>query len=243
MDDRYTAVVFTSQRRRTPAADTDGYAEMAVRMEELARRQPGFRGLESVRNTDGLGITVAYFDSDQHARDWKQHPEHLEAQRLGRDRWYEWYELRVASVEREYGWRREPGVLHHIALPADWEAARAAGEYTVSTRGRSLREEGFIHCSFERQVDTTANAFYGDLDELVLLRIDPALIGSEVVVEPPYPGAPDDFPHVYGAVPVTAVVSATPWRRPPDGAWSILDAEPGQGPLKTASPDVPSRPA
>ena len=101
MDERYTAVVFSSQRRTGPDAEHDGYEEMAARMFELASRQPGYRGIESVRGPDGRGITVAYFDSDQHARNWKQHPEHLEAQRLGRERWYESYELRIAECGRE----------------------------------------------------------------------------------------------------------------------------------------------
>lgn len=107
----------------------------------------------------------------------------------------------------------------HLALPEDWDDAVAAGEYRVSTRGTSLESEGFIHCSFPRQVETVANLFYGDLDALVVLHVDPSRLESDVVVEPPFDGAPDRFPHVYGPIPVDAVVAVTPWRRDTDRPW------------------------
>ena len=100
-----------------------------------------------------------------------------------------------------------------MAMPDDWAAAQASGEYRMSTRGVTLDQEGFIHCSFDHQVEGTANRFYADVDELVLLRVDPALVGGEVVVEPPFPGAVEHFPHVYGPIPLTAVVATTRWRR------------------------------
>lgn len=72
-------------------------------MMELAASQPGFLGVESVRGTDGFGITVSYWSSAQAVSDWKAHIEHLAAQDMGRREWYEHYELRVAKVERAYG--------------------------------------------------------------------------------------------------------------------------------------------
>ena len=95
--------------------------------------------------------------------------------------------------------------LYHLALPGDWAAAQAAGEYTTSTRGRSLAEEGFIHCSFHRQVAATAARFYADVDDVVLLRIDPARLGVPVVVEDLFDTG-EAFPHVYGPIPLGAVV-------------------------------------
>jgi heme-degrading monooxygenase HmoA len=100
----YVAVIFTS--RRTPAED--GYGETAGRMEALAREQPGFLGIESVRAIAGagestLGITVSYWATDEAARAWKRVAEHREAQRAGRDRFYEAYSVRVANVTRAYG--------------------------------------------------------------------------------------------------------------------------------------------
>jgi uncharacterized protein (DUF952 family)/heme-degrading monooxygenase HmoA len=220
MDDRYTAVVFTSRRRQDASAADDGYDEMALRMEHLARQQPGFRDILSVRGADGVGVTVATFDTERDAAAWKRHPEHLDAQRLGRERFYEWYELQISEVTRAYGWQRAARIFH-IALPDDWEAAQRSGEYTASTRGRSLSEEGFIHCSFADQVEATANRYYADLDELMLLTIDPSLLGSELVVEDPFPGAPQRFPHVYAPIPVAAVVETTAWRRERDEPWTV----------------------
>lgn len=95
------AVIFTSRR----GVDHDAeYSAMAVRMEELAREQPGFIDLVSVRDpVTRVGITVATFVDDAAARAWKAHAEHQEAQRRGRAEFYEWYRVTVAEVIREYG--------------------------------------------------------------------------------------------------------------------------------------------
>ena len=93
----YYAVIFSSHR--TPG--DHGYGAMAERMMELAARQPGFLGVESVR--EDLGITVSYWESLEAIRNWKRDAEHLEAQRLGREQWYSTFRVRVARVEREYG--------------------------------------------------------------------------------------------------------------------------------------------
>ena len=111
--------------------------------------------------------------------------------------------------------------LYQAALPADWEAALATGSYTTSTRGRSLDEVGFVHCSYRRQVEAVADRGYRDVADLVLLRIDAARLTAAVVDEPPEPGAAERFPHVYGPVPVGAVVEARPWRRDDDGRWRL----------------------
>lgn len=95
----YYAVVFTSVRT---GEDDDGYAAMADRMVELAAQQPGFLGVESVRE-GAPGITVSYWRDLASIRQWRRQAEHREAQRLGRDRWYERYRIRVCRVEREYG--------------------------------------------------------------------------------------------------------------------------------------------
>jgi heme-degrading monooxygenase HmoA len=92
----YYAVIFTSMRQ-----DGDqGYAEMARRMVDLAREQPGFLGIESVR--DGLGITVSYWASTEAIQAWKANVFHREAQTRAVD-WYAAFRVRVCKVEREYG--------------------------------------------------------------------------------------------------------------------------------------------
>jgi len=101
----YYAVIFSSQRNTN---DDAGYGAMAERMVELAQQQPGFLGMESTRGADGFGITVAYWDSEDAIRAWRQHAEHTAAREQGRRDWYDHFELRVAKVERAYGWNRSP---------------------------------------------------------------------------------------------------------------------------------------
>ena len=100
----YYAVIFTSVR--TPD-DPDGYAATAERMVELAAGMPGYLGVESARGPDGLGITVSYWSSLEAIAAWRRDAEHKEAQRLGRQRWYGQFRLRVTRVERDYGFERE----------------------------------------------------------------------------------------------------------------------------------------
>ena len=110
----------------------------------------------------------------------------------------------------------------HIAMPEDWAGAFTFGEYRVSTRGMSLDEVGFIHCSTIDQVEDTANRFYGDVTELVLLTIDPLVVPSPIRWEPPSPGAPELFPHIYGPLPIAAVNLSTFWMRTGE-EWQLPD--------------------
>ena len=92
----YYAVIFSSLR----SDNHDGYTETAARMVELAAQQPGFLGVESVRET--LGITISYWRDLDSIRQWKRQAEHLQAQKMGREQWYTGYKTRIALVERDY---------------------------------------------------------------------------------------------------------------------------------------------
>jgi len=92
----YYAVIFTSIR----TAGDHGYAETSDRMVELASGQPGFLGIESVRDAQGTGITVSYWTSTEAIAAWKAQAEHQLAQQRGRREWYQQYEIRIARVER-----------------------------------------------------------------------------------------------------------------------------------------------
>lgn len=94
----YYAVIFSSLR----TSGDNGYEEMAERMVKLASQQPGFLGSESVRGSDGFGITVSYWVSVEAITDWKANVDHIAAQEMGIRLWYEHYEIRVAVVERAY---------------------------------------------------------------------------------------------------------------------------------------------
>ncbi len=93
----YYAVIFSTLRGEE---DDEGYTRTAERMLELAAGQRGFLGVESARET--VGITVSYWRSLEDIAAWRAHAEHSEARRLGRERWYRRFELRVARVERAY---------------------------------------------------------------------------------------------------------------------------------------------
>ncbi|MYR95600.1 MULTISPECIES: DUF952 domain-containing protein [unclassified Streptomyces] len=102
--------------------------------------------------------------------------------------------------------------LLHLAEAPLWEAARGTGTYEMSTRGRTLQEEGFIHLSLPRQLPGVARMLYGDGGgsgdgghDLVVLVVDPARLTAPVRYEAMKPGG-EEFPHLYGPLPVEAVV-------------------------------------
>lgn len=103
----------------------------------------------------------------------------------------------------------EDGWLFHLAIEDEWLDATRVGEYRRSTLGRSLAEQGFIHCSFAGQVQMIADLVYSHRADVVLLRIDRKLVGPEVRVEN-LEGGEQLFPHIYGALPVDAVMRADP---------------------------------
>lgn len=92
----YYAVIFTSVRTE----GDNGYAKMADEMTELGVDQPGFLGVESVRDAEGAGITVSYWDSLEAIENWRNHPRHREAQKSGQELWYKSFATRVCKVER-----------------------------------------------------------------------------------------------------------------------------------------------
>ncbi|GAA1323017.1 DUF952 domain-containing protein [Streptomyces sp. NBC_00053] len=110
-------------------------------------------------------------------------------------------------------------LLLHLTEGPLWEAARGIGTYEMSTRGRTLHEEGFIHCSLPHQLPGVAEMLYGagsgagtGDQELVVLVIDPDRLPVPVRYESLAPGG-EEFPHIYGPVPVDAVVEVRPWLR------------------------------
>lgn len=105
----------------------------------------------------------------------------------------------------------------HITEARTWAAAQAAGEYRMSTRGVTLEQQGFIHCSLRHQMRGPAEYLYGEVDEdLVMLVIDSDRLTAPVRFEPGEPGG-EEYPHVYGPLPVDAVVAIVPVGRDADG--------------------------
>ena len=94
----YYAAIFSS----THTGAHEGYAEDTETILELARERPGFLGIEAAGD-DELSIAVSYWDSDDAIRAFKELAEHLIIQKRGRETYYKSYKMRVARVERDYG--------------------------------------------------------------------------------------------------------------------------------------------
>jgi uncharacterized protein (DUF952 family) len=94
-----------------------------------------------------------------------------------------------------------PADILHIATPAQWDEARRTG--TVAPT--SLAAEGFVHCSTRDQLPTTLARHFAGAGPLVGLVVDPETIAADLRWEESHPG--EAFPHVYGPIPVTAVVA------------------------------------
>ncbi len=112
--------------------------------------------------------------------------------------------------------------LYHITERAIWEAAAATGEYRTSTRGVTLDQQGFIHCSLRHQLRPVAESFYGGVDDLVVLVIDSTRLTAPLRFESPEPGA-EEFPHLYGPLPTGAVTAVLPVGRDDTGRLLLPD--------------------
>lgn len=97
------AVIFASRRSMV---DEAGYTAAAEAMDRLAAAQPGYRGMLSARDGAGVGITVSYWADEASAVAWRHHADHRVIRESGRDRWYDWYTVEVATVTRAYDWQR-----------------------------------------------------------------------------------------------------------------------------------------
>lgn len=99
-------------------------------------------------------------------------------------------------------------MILHITTLKEWEKAKLEGEYTTP----SLKSDGFIHCSTLKQTVDTANIFFKGQNGLVLLCMDESKLKSECKYEDPCGGGKHDpnvgnlFPHIYGAINISAVV-------------------------------------
>ena len=92
----YYAVIFSATRTE----DDNEYGETSARMEALAKTMPGYLGFEAVRNADGFGIAISYWESEEAISNWKRQAAHQHAQQRGRKEWYTDYCVHVARVER-----------------------------------------------------------------------------------------------------------------------------------------------
>ena len=107
----------------------------------------------------------------------------------------------------------------HIALADEWAKAVAEGRYEMSTRGVTLAQEGFIHCSSAQQWPVVRRSFYADFpNPLLLLEIDENRLAEPAVHEVGNPETGETFPHLYAALDPAAVVRVTELLPPHGGS-------------------------
>jgi uncharacterized protein (DUF952 family) len=115
-------------------------------------------------------------------------------------------------------------MIYHLTSRPAWQEAQQRGEY----RAESLESEGFIHCSTETQILPVAEAYYKGQPGLLVLKIDPVLLSTELRWEPPSggsppPGVPEGelFPHVYGPIHLDAILNVYDLETNPDGSYTM----------------------
>lgn len=104
--------------------------------------------------------------------------------------------------------RHDGRMIFHIADRDRWRRSVATGEYTASTIGMELADEGFIHLSTADQLSGVVERFYRGVPNLVLLHVDETKLTAPLVFEQ-LDGAAEPFPHLYGPLDVGAVVDVT----------------------------------
>lgn len=113
--------------------------------------------------------------------------------------------------------------LFHLAGPEDWVEATAIGAYEFSTRGLSVKQVGFVHCSYGHQLAGVASRFYSDCPQVLVLVLDTEVLASHglhIIEEPAAEDSTELFPHLYGPIPLGAVSEVRPWNREAQGAFA-----------------------
>jgi heme-degrading monooxygenase HmoA len=96
-------MIVTIFRSRLRPEHLEEYERYAPRIEALARTMPGFVSIKGYLAADGERVSIVEFDSEEHHNAWRNHPEHREAQRLGREKFYSEFHIQVCRVERAHG--------------------------------------------------------------------------------------------------------------------------------------------
>jgi len=107
-------ILFRSKLTATAAAG--GYPEMADEMEALARQMPGFVDVKAFKADDGERLTIVWWKDEETLKGWREQVRHRMAQRLGREKWYEYYKIDVAQVVRQNAFERPASAAR---VPAD----------------------------------------------------------------------------------------------------------------------------
>ena len=118
-------MIVTVFRSRLMPGVRDEYVALANRVSELAATMPGYISHKGFFADDGERVTVVEFESEEGMRAWRRHPEHIQAQRKGREIYYAEYHLQVCDLVRESSFKREGGAARTEAFPAEADAGSA----------------------------------------------------------------------------------------------------------------------
>jgi heme-degrading monooxygenase HmoA len=100
-------MIVTVFRSRIEPGLQDEYVALVERMRALAVAMPGYVSHKGFWADDGERVTIVEFETEEAQRAWRMHPEHLEAQRQGRLKYYQAYDIQVCSVLHEAHFVRE----------------------------------------------------------------------------------------------------------------------------------------
>jgi heme-degrading monooxygenase HmoA len=100
---RNSRMVITIFRSRLRPENQEAYQRTAARMDQLAHQMPGFVAIKTFSAPDGERVSIVEFESEATHNAWRRHPEHIEAQRLGRELFYSEFRIQVCKLERDYG--------------------------------------------------------------------------------------------------------------------------------------------
>ena len=94
-------MIVTVFRSRLMPGLRDDYVTLVDRMVELASTMPGYISHKGFFAEDGERVTIVEFESEEAQRAWRMHPEHRDAQRKGREIYYQSYSIQICEVKRE----------------------------------------------------------------------------------------------------------------------------------------------
>lgn len=100
-------MIITVFRSRLMPGLQDEYVALADRMREIAEGMPGYISHKGFWAEDGERVTIVEFETEAAQRAWRMHPEHVKAQRLGRERYYSAYDIKVGPVTHQASFERD----------------------------------------------------------------------------------------------------------------------------------------
>lgn len=107
-------------------------------------------------------------------------------------------------------------MIYHIISASDWNLVKTSKQYQPT----QFATDGFIHCSYGEQLLSVASNFFSGREDLLLLAIDRTKINSKIVDEN-LEGGTELYPHLYGTLPIDAVVEVIPFPCNSDGSFCL----------------------